>query len=73
MELTHKHTKDGIECSHDVLGKVATIKRETAGWYVFPYCYPPHERGATFKSLHAATSYATALAYEMWDAQPSWR
>jgi hypothetical protein len=73
MELTHKHCKDGIECTHDVLGKVATIKREAAGWYVFPYRFPPCDHGKTFKSLHAATAYATALAHEMWHDSPAWR
>lgn len=61
-------TTEGIEYSHPVLGKIATLKKDYPtkgdGWFVFPYCFQPYERGATFKSLAAAEQYALALAYE---------
>lgn len=66
-------TPDGIVCRNATLGKVATIKRNAPGseaakqgpWYVFPYSYPPYERGANFHSLDGAKAYALALAYDM--------
>lgn len=78
ITLTTELTKEGVVCSHSVLGKVATIMPATseakvsnswAGqdgkWFVFPYVFPAYERGARFHSLKAAEAYALALAYEM--------
>lgn len=67
MQLTcdTEITARGIEVTHKVLGKIATIERRDTGWFVFPYVFPPAERGATFKSLEAAEYYALALAHEM--------
>lgn len=71
-------TDAGVECTHPVLGKVATITRtfapgKIAGmpdypagvWTVIPYRFPPYERGAWFHSMSAAEFYAVALAHEM--------
>jgi hypothetical protein len=70
ISLDTELTPDGIVCTHGTLGQVATIKHKTTEtgdveWYVFPYSFPPYERGAFFKSLHAAEFYAVALGYEM--------
>lgn len=78
-------TERGVEVTHATLGKVATIERKLeawgehkqhpAGWFVFPYVFPPYERGATFQSYQAAEFYALALAYEMvalgWPKKPT--
>ena len=68
LTLTTTLTPEGIECRHDVLGKVATIKRELVNgnnWFVFPYRLTCYDYGKRFVSLEAAKSYALALAYEM--------
>ena len=69
ISLETNLTPRGIECTHPSLGKVATIERkfeEPRGkWFVYPYVFPPYERGAYFESLRAAEFYALALAYEM--------
>ena len=67
LTLTTKLTAEGIECSHEVVGKVATIKRELVNgnnWFVFPYRLTCYDHGKRFVSLEAAKTYALALAYE---------
>lgn len=74
ITLTTELTEQGIVCTNDVLGKVATIirnipsqpgyKPEAKRWYVFPYATPPYEDGRYFDSLRAAEFYALTLAYE---------
>jgi hypothetical protein len=74
ITLETRYSERGIECEHEVLGKVATIERKFengGGWFVFPYRFAPYERGATFKSLRAAEFYALALAYEMYEMRES--
>ena len=69
LTLTNTLTAEGIEVRHPILGKVATIVRETGpcvnAWYVRPYRFAIYERGMRFKSLDAANAYTLALAYEM--------
>jgi len=69
MQLDTEITEKGIICSHKAMGQIATIKRTSAGWFVFPYTFPPSARSATFISLRAAEYYAVALAYEMQEVQ----
>lgn len=77
ITLQTELTEDGTVCRHPVLGKVATIKAEEITiyddpskngrkWYVFPYTFPPYERGVHFNSHQAAEAYCVALAYEMY-------
>lgn len=70
ITLTTELTPDGVVCSNETLGKVATIVREFQGvmgdaWFVRPYGLPIYERGVRFKSYQAAEYYALAIAHEM--------
>ena len=67
-------TPQGIECSTEVLGKVATIVPVSCcdgrwEWKVQPYALPPYEWNmvADFRSLKAAEAYALALAFETYE------
>jgi hypothetical protein len=74
ITLQTELTAEGVVCTHETLGKVATIvpefnERHERQWYVRPYVFPPYERGAKFKSMRAAEYYAVALGYEMFETR----
>jgi hypothetical protein len=59
----------GVEYSCPEMGKIASVYKDipdrAPGYYVFPYCFPPYEKGMTFQSGAAAEHYVHALAHEM--------
>jgi hypothetical protein len=72
--LDTEYTKDGILCTHPVMGKIATIIRDYpghVGWFVFPYRTACCNDGKGFKSLRAAEFYVLALAYERRENSPA--